>query len=106
MKEIMKPSQIIGKTISKIINPWDDYCIHFTDNSCIVFTAEHGYENDTSVSAPSIDELEISDLKELEIITEKEYKEIKATETKKMEDRRHQEYLRLREHYEGGDLNS
>ena len=101
MKEIIESSQTTGKTVSKVICPWDDYCIHFTDNSCIVFTAEHGYEDDISVSTPSIDELEISDLKELEIITGEEYKEMETIETKKLEDRQRQEYLRLKRHYEG-----
>ena len=106
MKKIMKPSQTIGKTISKVINPWDGYCIHFADNSCIVFTAERGYEDSISVSAPSIYELEIYDLKRFEIITEKERKEMEATEKKNMEDIQRQKYLRLKSHYEGDDLNS
>ena len=99
MKEVLESiDETEGKIVSKITSTWNTKCIHFTDNSCTVLTAKHGY-NDSTVISYSIEDLDNHDLFHLEIITRGEFKERENILSDKREQIWYEEYQRLHQIY-------
>lgn len=97
MKKLIKDSEIVGKTIVKILCENDIYCIHFTDDTCIGFKPHYGYEDSIYVKEVTEDDLSNYDLLDLQIITKAEYeiRELKRLSKEKEHLRKEFERLKL-----------
>ncbi len=95
MNQLVKHSELIGKTISQLLNSGNDIWIKFTDDSFVIFDTDNyssgfSYDNDVRVICDDIKDNTSMELVELGLITKIQYE----IALKEEEDRHEQERLK------------
>lgn len=86
-----------GKTISNSIDDEQLMVLMFSDGTFLTFQAVAGYEGEKHISNNQM--LDKNDYLKLGLITEKDFKEIKAEAHAELKRRRHQSYEQLKKEF-------